>query len=69
MHQADPLNEEEVLNQREQRIQIKQEDYKFFTYAQSYNYVKRVTIQIRLDLVTSLTICSNVSFDSGLINK
>ena len=69
MHQADPLNEEEVLNQREQRIQIKQEDYKFLTYAQSYNYVKRVTIQIRLDLVTSLTICSNVSFDSGLINK
>ena len=31
--------------------------------------VKHITIQIRLDHITSLAICSNVSFDSRQINK
>ena len=35
MRQADPLIEEEVLNQRKQGQQIIQEEYKLFTYAKS----------------------------------
>ena len=68
--QADPLNKEEVLNQRKQRKHIIQEEYYLFTYAQSYNYVKRISIDICFNHATSLTICYlNVPFDSRQINK
>ena len=50
MRQADPLNKEEVQNQKQTKKQIIQEEYKFFTYAQSYNYVKCVPIHNCTDL-------------------
>ena len=70
MRQADPLNEEEVQNQKETKIQIIQEEYKFFTYAQSYNYVKRVPFHSCIDPSFSFTpSVIECSFDSRQINK
>ena len=41
--QADPLNEEEVLNQERQKIRSEQEDYKFFTML-CHTLCKRYTL-------------------------
>ena len=49
MRQTDPLNEEEVQNHKETKKQIIQEEYKFFTYTQSYKYVKHVPIHNCID--------------------
>ena len=55
MHQADPLNEEEVQNQNESKKQIIQEEYNFFTYANSYNYVKHISSHNCIDPAISFT--------------
>ena len=70
MRQADPLNEEEVQNQKETKKQITQEEYTFFTCAQSHKYVKRVPIHNCIDLSFSFTpSVIECSFDSRQINK
>ena len=59
-----------MASEYQARIQIIQEEYNFFTYAQSYDYVKRISTHNCIDFVTYLTIChSSVPFDSRQINK
>ena len=48
-------NEEEVQNHKETKEQITQEDYNFFTYAQSNNYVKRISVHNCIDPLFSFT--------------